>query len=68
MFSKKKKDPEPDAAATPVTPDPAATPDTDAPTNEADDVAPTESVAVRRRPDESATTTELLTRKTATRA
>jgi len=70
MFSKKKKDPEPDAAATPVTPDPTATPDTDAPTNEADDVAPTESAdAVETdASDESATTTtsgneELLTLK-----
>ena len=70
MFSKKKKDPEPDAAATPVTPDPAETLDADAPANEADDAAPTESAdAVETdASDESATTTtsgneELLTLK-----
>lgn len=42
MFSKKKKNSDPDAAATPVTPDPAETLDADAPANEADDAAPTE--------------------------
>ncbi|HRT29505.1 MAG TPA: nucleotide exchange factor GrpE [Kiritimatiellia bacterium] len=71
MFSKKKKDPEPDAVAAPVMPDPTETLDTDAPANETDDAAPAEPDAAAEtdaadEPDTAATPSgneELLTLK-----